>query len=71
LFAPSEIAKFLKGDSSRWIHQEFANLHKFAWQDGYSSFSISKSNVPAVVSFVGTVIAIPAVVAIPAVSWNT
>lgn len=30
-----EIAKFLKGDSSKWIHHEFSNMSAFAWQDGY------------------------------------
>lgn len=28
--APFEIAKYLKGDSSKWIHEEFAHLQDFA-----------------------------------------
>ena len=47
-----EIAKFLKGDSSKWIHQEFVNMSAFAWQDGYGGFSVSKSDVPDVVSYI-------------------
>ena len=35
----SQIAQFLKGDSSKWIHQTFPELRVFAWQDGsYRSF---------------------------------
>ncbi len=47
-----EIAKFLKGDSSKWIHEEFANMSAFSWQDGYGGFSVSKSDVPDVVRYI-------------------
>ena len=47
-----EIAKFLKGDSSKWIHEEFSNMLGFAWQDGYGGFSVSKSDVPDVVTYI-------------------
>jgi len=50
--APSKIAQWLKGDSSKWIHTEFADLKKFAWQDGYGAFSLSKSKVPDVVEYI-------------------
>src|SRR5690242_9119798 len=45
VIAPSQIAQCLKGDSSKWIHEEFADLKNFAWQDGYGAFSVSKSKV--------------------------
>lgn len=51
-FAPSEIAQFLKGDSSKWIHEEFPQMREFGWQDGYSAFSVSKSIVPKVVEYI-------------------
>jgi REP element-mobilizing transposase RayT len=51
-YAPSEIAKFLKGDSSKWIHEEFPELHGFAWQDGYGAFTVSKSNLPSVIQYI-------------------
>ena len=47
-----EIARFLKGDSSRWIHQEFSNMAAFGWQDGYGGFSVSKSDVPDVIRYI-------------------
>jgi putative transposase len=52
IYAPSQIAQFLKGDSSKWIHEEFRHLHKFAWQDGYGAFSVSKSKVPVVIEYI-------------------
>ncbi len=51
-FAPFEIAKYLKGESCKWIHEEFANLQNFGWQDGYGAFSVSKSNVSAVANYI-------------------
>jgi hypothetical protein len=50
--APFEIAKYLKDDSSKWIHVEFPDLRGFGWQDGYGAFSVSKSNVPSVVKYI-------------------
>ncbi|HZS08162.1 MAG TPA: IS200/IS605 family transposase [Blastocatellia bacterium] len=52
VLAPFEIAKYLKGDSSKWIHDEFPDLRDFAWQDGYGAFTVSKSNVLDVVSYI-------------------
>jgi hypothetical protein len=52
IYSPSEIAQFVKGDSSKWIHQEFPDLRRFAWQDGYAAFPVSKSNVPAVIKYI-------------------
>lgn len=50
--SPSKIAQWLKGDSSKWIHEEFAELTSFAWQDGYGVFTVSKSSVPKVVEYI-------------------
>jgi putative transposase len=48
----SEIAKYLKGDSSKWINDEFSFLRDFAWQDGYGAFTVSKSQLPEVVRYI-------------------
>ena len=32
--SPSQIAQYLKGDSSKGIHEEFPEMRGFAWQDG-------------------------------------
>lgn len=52
IYAPAEIAKFLKGDSSKWIHEEFPNLRGFAWQDGYGAFTVSKSSISSVITYI-------------------
>ena len=52
IFAPSKITQYLKGDSSKWIHIEFADLRKFGWQDGFGAFSVSRSKVPDVVEYI-------------------
>lgn len=49
---PSRIVQWLKGESSRWIHETFPEMHSFAWQDGFGVFSVSKSNVPDVVEYI-------------------
>jgi putative transposase len=50
--SPSQAAKYLKGDSSLWIHREFAELRHFGWQDGYGVFSVSRSAVPNVIKYI-------------------
>jgi hypothetical protein len=50
--SPSQIAQYLKGDSSKWIHEEFPDLSEFAWQDGYGAFTVSKSNLDEVISYI-------------------
>jgi REP-associated tyrosine transposase len=50
--APSQIAQWLKGDSSKWIHEEFPQLSKFAWQDGYGAFTVSKSHLPDIIRYI-------------------
>ncbi len=50
--APSQIAQWLKGESSKWIHEEFPELSKFGWQDGYGIFSVSKSQAPDVIEYI-------------------
>lgn len=39
----SEVARIVKTNSSKWIKSLNACYYDFAWQDGYSSFSVSKS----------------------------
>jgi REP element-mobilizing transposase RayT len=50
--SPSDAAKYLKGASSGWIHDEFSDLKRFAWQDGYGAFSVSKSAIPDVKRYI-------------------
>ena len=51
-YSPSQVAQFLKGESSKWIHEELPKLQKFGWQDGYGAFSVSKSKVSTIVEYI-------------------
>ena len=46
----SEIARVVKANSSRWMHEKWDS--KFAWQTGYGVFSVSESNVAAVTRYI-------------------
>ena len=37
----SDFVRAIKGNSSRWVHEEFPHLRHFGWQEGYGAFSIS------------------------------
>jgi REP element-mobilizing transposase RayT len=48
----SELMKNIKGESSHWVNsQNFINI-KFAWQTGYSTFSISESVIDNVIKYI-------------------
>jgi REP element-mobilizing transposase RayT len=44
----AEAARDIKANSSRWLRRTFANQHAFAWQRGYSAFSVSESQIERV-----------------------
>jgi len=46
----AEVARVVKANSSRWVHGKLRA--RFAWQTGYSSFSVSQSNLPAVIKYI-------------------
>ena len=50
--SPSQMAQSLKGDSSKWIHDEIENMSRFGWQDGYGAFTVSKSQIPEVIQYI-------------------
>jgi putative transposase len=50
--AVSKALQLLKGGSSKWIRDTFAELARFQWQDGYGAFTVSKSQLPEVVHYV-------------------
>lgn len=47
----SVIMQKVKGGSSKWINKEKRLNNKFAWQDGYGAFSVSESQVSAVIQY--------------------
>jgi len=51
-WALSDILRELKANATGWMHDVFPELKDFSWQRGYGAFTVSKSNVPAVVSYI-------------------
>lgn len=48
----SDLLREVKSRSSGWIHDTFPEFGSFAWQDGYSAFSVSASQVEAVERYI-------------------
>ena len=46
----SKAMRFVKANSSKWVSQKFGK--PFEWQKGYGAFSVSRSNVDAVVKYI-------------------
>ena len=42
----------LKANSSRWIHETFPQLKLFAWQKGYSAFSVCRRCEHVVIRYI-------------------
>jgi len=47
--AAAEVVSLIKTNSSRWMNEHEG---KFAWQEGYGAFSVSKSNLGAVTKYI-------------------
>lgn len=48
----ADLMRTVKARSSKWIHSTSSNLRAFAWQEGYSVFSVSKSQEQAVTQYI-------------------
>jgi putative transposase len=44
--------QLLKGGSSKWIHESFAEFRHFAWQEGYGAFTVSASQMEKTVAYI-------------------
>lgn len=52
--ALSTLMRNLKAHSSKWIHQQFPQLAAFEWQEGYSVFTVSESQVVKVRNYIAS-----------------
>lgn len=52
--SPSTIINLIKGESSNWINKMNLTKGKFSWQEGYSVFSVSYSNINKVRKYINT-----------------
>lgn len=48
----SDLMQDIKGSSSKWINQNKFLKVKFEWQEGYGSFSYSKSQVNIIIDYI-------------------
>jgi REP element-mobilizing transposase RayT len=48
----SNLMRTVKSRSSKWIHDTYPWLRVFAWQEGYSVFTVSKSQETAVKKYI-------------------
>ena len=48
----SELMEKVKANSSRWVKQRWPQRKGFAWQTGYTAFSVSQSQVEAVLEYI-------------------
>lgn len=48
----SKAMQLIKGGSSKWIHDTFAEHRTFEWQEGYGAFSVSRSNRGEVIAYI-------------------
>lgn len=49
----SELMQKTKSMSSKWINDQGLTTGKFEWQGGYAVFSLSKTEVPRVIQYIG------------------
>jgi REP element-mobilizing transposase RayT len=47
----TEFVRTLKAGSSKWVHEEFS-AKLFQWQNGYSAFTVSHSQIPTVSNYI-------------------
>jgi REP element-mobilizing transposase RayT len=50
--ALSDALREIKANSSKWLHETKPGLAKFAWQDGFAAFTVSKSAVESVSEYI-------------------
>ena len=48
----SKALQLIKGGASKWVHDTFAELSDFGWQEGYGAFSIGISQVEDTVAYI-------------------
>jgi REP element-mobilizing transposase RayT len=48
----ADLARVVKTNSSRWIHECWPEYPDFAWQTGYGAFSVSASTLPQVTAYI-------------------
>jgi len=50
--APATAVGKIKANLSRWVHGTFAEMSSSCWQKGYGAFSVSRSQIDTVASYI-------------------
>ncbi len=50
--ALSDALRDVKANSSKWVHETKCDLQQFGWQDGYSAFTVSRSQAEPVRQYI-------------------
>ncbi len=50
--AVSKAVQLLKGGSSKWMKESFPEAAGFGWQDGYAAFTVSRSQIPEIETYI-------------------
>lgn len=48
----ADVARLIKTNSSRWVHERWPQFKNFSWQTGYGAFSVSESGQAAVREYI-------------------
>jgi len=48
----AQAIQYLKGGSSKWIHDKFPNMKDFSWQEGYGAFTIGISQLENTIVYI-------------------
>jgi REP element-mobilizing transposase RayT len=48
----SDMLRHIKARSSKWVNETFPDTERFAWQEGYGGFTVSRSAVPEVQRYI-------------------
>jgi putative transposase len=50
----ADVLRVLKTNSSRWVHEQFPERKRFAWQSGYGAFTVSSSRAEEVRAYIAS-----------------
>jgi REP element-mobilizing transposase RayT len=48
----AKLVETVKSSSTSWVHREWKERWKFAWQEGYGAFSVGPVQVPEVIKYI-------------------
>jgi putative transposase len=50
--AVADVVRIIKSNSSRWANEKFRSAPSFAWQEGYTAFTVSQSQVARLLAYI-------------------